>query len=198
LRQPRFFLDLARETNSGILVASQIPKTEGQTVLQSGFMNMAVLYSPDGEIAGQYQAVQPPPFAGSKPIREHTSPEYKVIDSPLGKLGILLCYEDSIPVVARKAVKAGAEILIALSNPGFFTTTHMPYYHLKQSQLRAIESGRQVIRVSANGYTAHIDSTGKVLQKSRLSTKEILYVEAGEIPSAETRRTTKTTRASTN
>lgn len=179
LRQPQFFLGLARETKNYILVPSQVPKIEGQTVIQSGFMNMAILYSPEGKIVGEYQAIQEPPFASSKQVKEYTNQEYKVMDSPLGKLGILLCYEDSLPFVTRKAVEAGAEVLIALSNPGFFTTTHMPYYHLLQDQLRAIESGRELVRVSTNGYTGHIDSRGKILQKSKLATEQILYAKVG-------------------
>ncbi len=175
LRQPSFFLGLAQETKSYILVAAHIPKTPGGKIMRDGFINTAVLFSPQGKIAGKYQAVHAPPF-GQAP--EVTQNEYGIMETPFGRLGILLCFEDSIPSVAKRAVKEGAQILIALSNPGFFTATHMPYYHLMQDRLRAIESSRWVLRVSANGYSAAIDPRGRWIQKSRLNQPELLEVQA--------------------
>lgn len=175
LRNPEFFTGLARETNAWILVASYIPQKKDASITQ-GFFDAALLYSPEGKLTDHYQAVQAPPF---REISEFTNNQYKILESPFGKLGILLCYEDSLPGMARKAVHAGAEILIALSNPGHFTSTHMPYYHLMQDRLRAIESNRWLIRASANGYSALIDPKGRFVQKSELHTAQTLFMSPG-------------------
>ncbi|HLD50274.1 MAG TPA: apolipoprotein N-acyltransferase, partial [bacterium] len=164
-RKPDFFTALAREIGSHILIAAYIPEKEGGNI-SKGFYDTAILYSPDGKIAGEYQAVQSPPF---RQIFEKTGKEYHLLETPFGKIGVLLCYEDSSPRLARMAVEKGADILIALSNPGHFTSTHLPYYHLMQDRLRAIETRRFVARVSANGYSAIIDPRGKVLKKSALN-----------------------------
>lgn len=176
LRHPEFFTGLARQTKTWILVATYIPLEEGLD-LSEGFFDTALLYSPEGKLVDHSQAIRPPPF---RQILESNQKGYKVLSSPFGKLGILLCYEDCLPAVAQEAVRKGAEILIALSNPGHFTSTWMPYYHLMQDRLRAIESKRFVVRVSANGYSGVVDPQGRVLQKSRLGKEEILQIKVGK------------------
>lgn len=175
LREPDFLGSLAKETATPILLASHIPELAGQSIFEHGFRNVAILYSSEGKILDQYQAVQKAP--SFSPIKEYTAPVYKFMDSPLGKLGILLCYEDTKPQIAEKAKKQGAKFLVALSNPGFFNKTLMPYYHLLQDRLRAIETGLPLLRVSANGYTAHVDPQGRFIQKSELEKEEILIAK---------------------
>ena len=176
LRNPEFFTGLALETKTWILVATYIPQKAGESIAH-GFFDAALLYSPSGKLVDYYQAVQAPPF---RHVSESTGKEYKVLQTPFGKLGILLCYEDSLPKMAKKAVQNGAEILIALSNPGQFNSTHMPYYHLMQDRLRAIESNRWLVRASANGYSAVIDPNGRFVQRSELNQQEILQVKVGK------------------
>lgn len=175
LRNPEFFSGLAKETNTWILVATYIPHKEGGSITQ-GFFDAALLYSPEGKLVDHYRAVVAPPF---RQISEQNESQYKILDTPFGKLGILLCYEDSLPRVAREAVKNGAEILIALSNPGFFNKTWMPYYHFMQDRLRAIETGRFVVRASSNGYSGVVDPQGRVLSQSRLDNEQIMQVNVG-------------------
>ena len=177
LRHPEFFTDLARRTKAWILVATYIPLEEGQDLSQ-GFFDTALLYSPDGRLVDHTQAVRPPPF---RQISESNQKGYKVLSTPFGKIGILLCYEDCLPAMAQEAVRQGADMLIALSNPGYFTSTWMPYYHLMQDRLRAIESKCFVVRVSANGYSGVVDPQGRVLQKSHLSQEEILQIQVGKV-----------------
>ena len=174
LRNPGFFTGLAQETHIWILVATYIPQKAGASIT-SGFFDTALLYSPEGKLADYYQAVQAPPF---RHVSESMGNKYKILETPFGKLGILLCYEDSLPGIARESVSHGAEILIALSNPGHFSTTHMPYYHLMQDRMRAIESNRWLIRASANGYCALVDPRGRFIQKTELNKPQILQVQA--------------------
>ena len=93
------------------------------------------------------------------------------------KLGVLLCYEDTRPRDAKLWVKTGAQILVALSNPGHFLGTPLPRYHLLHDRIRAMETGRYLIRVSANGFSAIIDPNGKILAQSRLNEEVILKGE---------------------
>jgi len=172
-RQPQFFESLAKETETHILVASYIPRVEGQRIADVGQYEMALLFSPEGKLEGVDAAVQGPPLRN---IGEVYSEKTNPISSALGKLGVLLCYEDVIPRLARQEAAKGADLLIAMSNPGFFTETFMPEAHLYQDQLRAIETGLFVIRVSANGYSALIDPRGQVLHRSELDKKQVLFV----------------------
>lgn len=171
-RNPEFLNALARETGSFILIGTYIPEKPGESI-SKGFYNTAILYSPEGKKAGEYQAVETPPF---RRILEKTGKEYHLLETPFEKLGVLLCYEDASPRMAQRAVHQGAGALIALSNPGHFTSTFLPYYHLMQDRLRAIETGRFVLRVSANGYSAVINPRGKIMTQSALREETILTV----------------------
>jgi apolipoprotein N-acyltransferase len=172
-RNPQFFTELARKTKASILVASHVPAEAGKSVFDFGYMNLALLFTPEGKLGGVYQATEEAPFGE---LRQRSAKKYQVIEMPFGKLGILLCYEDVTSKAAEEAAKSGADILVALSNPGMFLNTHMPYYHLKQDQLRVIETGLPLVRVSPNGYSAFIDKTGRVAQKTQQNSGEVLYI----------------------
>lgn len=175
-RNPDFFSNLAKSLGVPILAASHIPKNPGDTSMASGYFNLAILFPKDGTPAAVYQNVQAPPWAPGN-IKVWTKDQYELLQTPFGRAGVMLCYEDTNPKWAREAKKQGAQFLIALSNPGQFTETHQPYYHLLQDQLRALETGLPLIRVSANGYTAHINSRGEILEKTELNQEKILWVK---------------------
>ena len=174
LRNPLFFPDLARSIKSHILLGSYLPTAKNGKI-SDGFREIAILYSPNGQIEETYQAIAPPPFRAK--YAEQPSLQYKLLTTPFGKFGMLLCYENSVQHVAKKAALLGAQLLVSLSNPGFFNKTHLPYYHLMQDRLRAIESGKFLFRVSPNGYTAVVDPCGRFVQKTKLDEESILYTD---------------------
>lgn len=173
-RNPAFFEVLAKKTGAYILVASHVPAEAGRSVFDAGFMNLALLFTPEGKLGGTYQAMEEAPFGE---IRQRSAEKYQVIETPFGKLGILLCYEDVTRQTAREAVTAGAGILISLSNPGMFLGTHMPYYHLQQDRLRAMETKLPLARVSPNGPSAFFDETGRSVLQAGQNSEKVLYVE---------------------
>ncbi|EPC03951.1 hypothetical protein L861_01225 [Litchfieldella anticariensis FP35 = DSM 16096] len=60
----------------------------------------------------------------------------KVFDTPVGRLGVLICYDSEFPDLARALVEAGAELLLVPS----CTDTEAGYYRVRLSaQARAIE-----------------------------------------------------------
>lgn len=173
-RKPDFFTALAQKTGVPILIGTQIPMKANPAIYDFDIMDLALLFTPEGKLGSVYQAREGAPFGN---IPQHFSKKYQVIETSFGKLGVLLCYEDMTPRIAKEAVKSGAEILVVLSNPGLFPDTPAPYYQLQQDQLRVLESGLPLLRVSPNGYSAFVDSTGRIIQKTRLKTEDILYID---------------------
>ncbi len=173
-RNPEFFAELAKKTGASILTGAHVPVEAGKSILDYGFMNLALLFTPEGKLGGVYQAMTAAPFGE---IRQQSAKGYRVIETSFGKLGVLLCYEDVTSRAAQEAVEAGADILVSLSNPGMFSDTLMPYYHLRQDQLRVMETGLPLARVSPNGYSAFIDRTGSIVRTTRLNTEDILYID---------------------
>jgi predicted amidohydrolase len=71
--------------------------------------NVAVLIGPDGRILGKYRKVCLPRGevdGGLTPGRD-----YPVFDTPLGKIGMMVCYDGFFPEVARELSKRGAEVI---------------------------------------------------------------------------------------
>ncbi len=174
-RKPDFFSGLAKKTGVYILTGAHVPIEAGKSILDYGFMNLALLFTPEGKLGGVYQAMEEAPFGE---VRQQPAKKYQVIETPFGKLGVQLCYEDVTSKLAKEAVRAGADILVSLSNPGMFLDTHMPYYHLQQDQRRVMEAGLPLARVSPNGYSAFISKTGRIVQKTRLNEEKILYINS--------------------
>ena len=85
--------------------------------------------------------------------------------SRLVPLGILICYEAIFPSLAQERVANGATILITISNDGWFGKTSAPLQHLSLTVMRAVEQARPIARATNTGYTAAIDSRGRILER---------------------------------
>lgn len=72
-----------------------------------------------------------------------------------------ICYEVVYPEFAA-SLAARSELLLTVSNDAWFGTSIGPLQHLQMAQMRALESGRWMIRATNNGVTALIDPFGRV------------------------------------
>jgi len=170
LREPEWLNKLAKLTETSILLGTYIPKIPGNKIDEGEQFDSALLFSPNRSVQ-EYRAVTPPPFRHIGQIR---GTERVPLLLSNAKVGVMLCYEDVRPDEGRAWTKKGTEILVALSNPGHFLGTPLPRYHLLHDRIRAIETGRYVIRVSPNGFSAIMDPNGKIIMQSRLGEEKIL------------------------
>lgn len=76
--------------------------------------------------------------------------------------GILICYEDIFPHLARASVQQGAELLAVLTNNAWFGEGGAAYQHATHSVLRAVENRRPLIRVGNGGWSGWIDEYGNI------------------------------------
>ena len=77
-------------------------------------------------------------------------------------VGVLICFEDIFPALARASVQAGAEVLVVLTNNAWFGEGGAAYQHAAHSVLRAIETRRPVIRCGNGGWSGWIDEFGNI------------------------------------
>jgi len=82
-------------------------------------------------------------------------------DAPVA-LGPLICFEDIFPALARRSVLAGADVLLVLTNNGWFGEGGAAHQHAAHSVLRAIETRRPVLRAGNGGWSGWIDEFGTV------------------------------------
>ena len=104
-----------------------------------------------------------------------------------------VCYEDAFGEEIIRQLPA-ASVLVNVSNLAWFGDSFAPWQHVQMSQMRALETGRMMLRATNTGVTAIIDAKGRVLASLPLFTAGSLsgsiqgyagstpYVRWGNIP----------------
>jgi apolipoprotein N-acyltransferase len=73
-----------------------------------------------------------------------------------------ICYEDAFGEEIIRQLPA-ASVLVNVSNLAWFGDSFAPWQHAQMSQMRALETGRMMLRATNTGVTAIIDAQGHVL-----------------------------------
>ena len=77
------------------------------------------------------------------------------------KFSVLICYEAIFPEPASSAVAAGAQLLVNMTNDGWFGNSGAPYQHLAMAGLRSVENRVWVLRSANTGISAAFDPAGR-------------------------------------
>ena len=81
------------------------------------------------------------------------------------KVSPLICYEDTVPALARESVGQGAELLVNITSDSWFGRTLAPHQHHLIAAFRAIENRRYLIRATNTGLSAVVDPLGKTIAR---------------------------------
>jgi apolipoprotein N-acyltransferase len=148
---------------------------EGQKTVLT---NSAFLTGPDLRIRARYDKRHLVPFGEYVPLASILPYEWFVPEgiaffspgmdhrprqSPAGLLGMLICYEAIFPEITRETVREGAQLLINITNDSWYGFSSAPYQHLAIARMRAIETGRYLLRAANTGVSAVIDPRGREL-----------------------------------
>ncbi|KAH8816176.1 carbon-nitrogen hydrolase [Xylogone sp. PMI_703] len=148
------YCKLAKELNICIVPGTIVEKREDGKLL-----NIAYFISKDGSILGNYQKknlwlTERSHLTGS----EHAP--HEVFDTPIGKVGILICWDLAFPEAFRQLIAAGAKTIII---PSFWTLNDCIPAGLKRNPLseavflnsalalRAFENTCMVVFANAGG-----------------------------------------------
>jgi apolipoprotein N-acyltransferase len=87
-----------------------------------------------------------------------------VMERPEGPLRIapLICYDAIFPEIPRRFARDGADLLVNPTNDAWYGYSSGPYQFLAMVRLRAIETGRTVLRPAWAGVSALLLPTGEV------------------------------------
>ena len=130
---------------------------------------------------GLYQKQKLVPFGEYIPLASWFGPVFDLFGMPMsqfskgeanqptlqaGELSVapFICYEVVYPDLVRSMVR-GSDVLLTISNDGWFGDSIGPLQHLQIAQFRAKEAGRYMIRVTNTGVTAIINENGEVESK---------------------------------
>ncbi|MDE0128384.1 MAG: apolipoprotein N-acyltransferase [Gammaproteobacteria bacterium] len=78
--------------------------------------------------------------------------------------GVSICYEAAFGSEQRRWAPA-AEVLVNVSNDGWFGDTVALEQHLDMARVRAMETGRYLLRATGTGITAAIDPGGRIIDR---------------------------------
>lgn len=76
-------------------------------------------------------------------------------------IGVSICYEDAFGELVRNSLPA-AKLLVNVSNDAWFGESIAPHQHLEMARMRALETGRYLLRATNTGISAVIDVKGKI------------------------------------
>ena len=180
----KFVMDLAADADADFLLGT-IDEDGGDVY------NAAILLSEGGERVQIYRKVHLVPFGEFVPGR-HTVPllarivgdqvpgdfkagkEHTVFTLTNGDVQVapLICFEDTIGELARQFVvptetSPGANLLVDVTNDGWFQHSAGSHQHLANAIFRCIETRRPMLRAANTGVTCFINQFGRVTQELR-------------------------------
>ena len=81
------------------------------------------------------------------------------------KVAPLVCYEDTVPALARKATLGGSELLVNITYDTWFGRSAAPHEHHLIAAFRAIENRRFLVRATNSGLSAVVDPLGRTIAR---------------------------------
>ena len=84
------------------------------------------------------------------------------------RLSTPICFEDAFPALNRRFVRAGAEVLVNLTNDSWSRTVSSETQHLVAARFRSVENARPLLRSTNGGITAALDVYGRTIPGSVL------------------------------
>jgi len=141
--------------------------------------NSALVVGADGARVGRYDKIHLVPFGEYIPFHNlltfahkltgrvsefSRGDERKVFRLNGHRYGVFICYEAVFADEVREFAQLGAEVLVNISDDGWYGDTSAPWQHLNMARMRAIENRRWLLRDTNNGVTAVIDPYGRVRQ----------------------------------
>jgi apolipoprotein N-acyltransferase len=85
---------------------------------------------------------------------------------------VFICYEAIYPGEVREFVARGAQLLINISNDGWFGTSQAAEQHLRMARVRAVENRRWLLRDTNSGISAAIDPYGNMVRAMKRDSRD--------------------------
>jgi apolipoprotein N-acyltransferase len=173
--------------------------------------NAALLISNGGERVQVYRKIHLVPFGEYIPAR-HSFPLFAAVAStwvpgdfargtehtvfsltnPDVHVAPLICFEDTVGDLVRHFVLNGANLLVDITNDGWFLHSSASQQHLANAKFRCVENRRPMVRAANTGVTCFVNQFGRVMDYWRDETGSTFNegTLAGEIPVPQDRQIT--------
>ncbi len=148
------------------------------------YFNSAVLISEKGKVLNKYDKIHLVPFGEYVPFSDRFPMLHDLVLGQLGEFtagnkftvftikpkesdrevdfGVLICFEDIFPELAKDFIKNGADFIVVITNDAWYGRGGAPYQHAACSVFRAIENRVPIVRSANTGYSCFIDPKGRI------------------------------------
>lgn len=168
--------DLARSTQTPVISGGV--GVDFDTRAEDGYheFGSAAVFDRDGNYFGRYDKIHRVPFGEYVPYknllffagkltagsgRTEAGTQHTVFHLNGHAVGIFICYESIFGDEVREFVKNGADVLVNISDDGWYGDSGAPWQHLDMERMRAIENRRWILRDTNTGVTTSIDPHGR-------------------------------------
>lgn len=165
---------LARRFSLG-LVFNNVSSREAEGGAR--YFNSAYFLDGNGTLVDVYDKIHLVPFGEYIPLKSvfffaetiskdvgSFSPgrDYRIVKLGFHPLNAVICFETVFPGLVRRFVKTGSQLIVNLTNDGWYGNSVAPYQHLVIGRWRAVENRRYMLRAANSGISAIIEPTGKI------------------------------------
>lgn len=174
--------EMAEELRMTVLVGA-FEVTYDKTTLTSNEYNSIYVFNPDGTVSEEtYRKRRLVPFGEYTPMESFiqaflpilsslnllsdpltAGTDSEIFDTEYGKIGSLICFDSIYESLALDSVRDGAELITLSTNDSWFGDSSAVWQHNSHAALRAIETGRYVVRAANTGVSSVITPEGKIL-----------------------------------
>lgn len=177
---------MARETGVTLIVGGVDYRVTGG---RTEALNSALVVGPDGRPGASYAKVHLVPFGEYVPLHRALffvdamvegaiatfapGSRLEALPIPQGRAAVFVCYEAIFPELVRR-LSRDADILVNITNDGWFGRGAAPRQHLAMAVVRAVEAGRDLLRAANTGISAVVDRSGRIRGRTALLEMTIL------------------------
>ncbi|UCD19212.1 MAG: apolipoprotein N-acyltransferase [candidate division WOR-3 bacterium] len=151
--------------------------------------NGAVLIEPGRGAEQEYRKMHLVPFGEHIPFDRHIpllrsvdfgegdyapGDEYTIFRTAKFRFSCLICFESIFTGLSRQFVNRGAEVLINITNDGWFGRISGAQQHNNMAILRSVENGVVMLRSANTGISMIVDQHGRVLSERPLFVKDVI------------------------
>ena len=146
------------------------------------YFNAAVLVERDGRFADVYRKRKLVMFGEFVPLSrwlpflKHltpigdgfaagTAPAQFALGNPRARFCPLICFEDIFPGLVHSSLKPDTDLIVNLTNNGWFGESAAQWQHATAAIFRAVENGLPLLRSANNGLTCWVDTRGRLVEQ---------------------------------
>lgn len=186
--------DLANTTQSMLIVGALGVVPDARSDKGGSVYDSAAVFAPGETTSARYDKIHLVPWGEYIPFKRFfffankltagvgdmdPGTERTVVRRNEHVYGIFICYESIFGDEVRQFVKNGAEVLVNISDDGWYGDSGAAWQHLNMVRMRAIENHRWILRSTNTGITSTISPTGRVVAALPRKIRSAIHVPFG-------------------